>query len=133
MEIDRRADLLSEALEGKDRFDRELDVGVVRELVTHAARVATRRSGPEHRLPLDQDHIGQSAAGQMVRHAGPHTPAADDHCFRRLFHRPRDSGIATRDSGFGIRQCWLWLFTFSTASMTRRMLPPRIFSTSPSE
>ena len=72
-----------------DRLDGEADVRLVRELVAHAAGVATGRSGAEQLLALDEHDVGDAAAREVVGHACAHAAAADDDDIGRRFHRRR--------------------------------------------
>src|SRR5206468_12564103 len=99
MEVDRMADLVLEPLEERDRFDREADVRLVRELVADAARVAPGGSRAQQRLALEDDDVGHAAAREMVGDAGAHAPAADDDDFSRALHannRPRGGKRSTQ-------------------------------------
>jgi len=118
VKIDRVAHFVAEPLEHTDRFDRQPDVRLVRELVAHAAGVAAGGSGAEHRLALDEDDVGHAAPREVIGDRRAHAPAADDHDVGRPLHR-----VAALPPPAATR---------STASITRRMLPPRIFSTSAS-
>src|SRR5690606_26303666 len=73
-------------LEECDRLLRERDVGRVGELVPDAAGVAPGGPGAELRLALEQHHVGDTPRGQVVRDAGPHAAAADDHHIRCCLH-----------------------------------------------
>src|SRR5436190_22639830 len=84
----------------------------------HTAGVACRRSGREQLLALDQHDVGDAAARQVIRNARAHAAAADDDDVSGAFH----AAVA-----------YLRAAARSTCSITRRMLPPRIFSTSASE
>ena len=86
VEVDRIAHLVGEPLQHADRFDGEADVRLVRELMPDAAGVPPGRSGPEQRVALDEHDVGDAAPGEMIRHARPHAPAADDHDIRGPLH-----------------------------------------------
>jgi hypothetical protein len=64
-----------------------------------AARVPSGRSGREHLLALEQDDVGDAAAGQMIGDARAHAAAADDHDVSGWFH-DRVQGSWFRGSGF---------------------------------
>ena len=78
MQVDRLSGDLLEALENADRFDRQRDVGVVRELVADPARVPARRTRAEPGLAFEERDVGDAEAGQMKGHARAHASAADD-------------------------------------------------------
>ena len=158
MEIDRVADFVGEALEQADRLDRQLDVRLVRELMPDAAGVPAGGSCPEHRLALEQHDVGDAEPGEVIGDARAHTTAADDDDFSRSFHpwysyhedgrstkarHPEPGNLEPNRTENQNQERTLNLnpeprtrqdpLTFSTCSMTRRMFPPRIFSTSASE
>ena len=125
MEVDRLADLVGEPLEQPDRLDRQADVRLVRELVAHAAGVATGRSGAEQLLALDQHDVGDAAAREVVGDARAHAAAADDYDIGRRFiggeavvsgFRVRGSGFRSGSgfsgSGFGGSGFWVLGFWF---------------------
>jgi hypothetical protein len=86
MKIDRLANFISELFQEPDRFDGETDVGRIRELVAHAAGVASGRPGSQQLLALDQHEIGDALARQMVGHARAHAAASDDDGVGGAFH-----------------------------------------------
>ena len=87
VKVDRRADDLLEALHQRDRFDRQLDVGGVGELVAEAAGVLAGRSGSQLRLALEQDDVGDAALGEVPGDAASHAAAAGDDDISCVFHR----------------------------------------------
>ena len=86
MQIGRMADGLGEMLEHANRFDRQPDIGFVRELMPDAAGVAPGRSGAELRFALEQHDVGDAELRQMPGDARAHASAADDDDVRRTFH-----------------------------------------------
>ena len=86
MKVDRLADLVSEPFQETDRFDGELDVRRVRELVAHAAGVPPGGAGGQQLLALDEHDVGDAAASEVVGDTRTHAPAADDHRVRCPFH-----------------------------------------------
>src|SRR5206468_8333253 len=67
VKIDGRADFVGESFQQLDRFEGELDVRAVRELVPHAAGIAAGGSRGQQLLALDQDDVGDAAACQVIR------------------------------------------------------------------
>jgi hypothetical protein len=78
-EVDRRADGLLEVGEECDGFLRELDIRCVGELMAKSPGVASGGHRPELRLAFDKDHVRDAVLSQVIRGAGAHAPAADDH------------------------------------------------------
>jgi hypothetical protein len=80
-EVDGEADGILKSGEERDRFLGELDIRGVRELMPKAAGVPTGRGRAQLRLAFDQHDIGHAALRKVIRDAGAHAAAADDHYF----------------------------------------------------
>src|SRR5262249_42102489 len=86
MQIDRLPDFVLKPFEHADRFDRQLDVRLVRELMAHTARVATGRSRAEQLIALDEDDVRHTAARQVISDARAHAPATNYHGVGVVLH-----------------------------------------------
>ncbi len=86
VKVDRRADDPFEVLHQGDRFDRQLDVRRVRELVAEAAGVLAGRSGAELRLALEKDDVGDAALGEVPGDAASHATTAGNDDIGRGLH-----------------------------------------------
>ena len=75
MRID--AHLLLEALDARQRAQRQPHVDLRRELETNAARVARRRAAAEV-VALEHDDVAHTARGKVVRDGRTDDPASDD-------------------------------------------------------
>jgi hypothetical protein len=80
-EVDGRADALLEMGQQVDRLLRELDVRRIGELMAEPARIAAGGHRPELRFTFDEDDVCHPALGEVIRNAGAHAAAADDHYF----------------------------------------------------
>ena len=89
VEIDRVTNFFLEPLEHPNGFDRQADVGFVRELMTNAAGILARRPGTEERLALDEHDVRHATPREMECHACAHAPAADDDNVGSLVHGRR--------------------------------------------
>ena len=78
MEVGWITDLGFEALEELDRFNRQRDIRRRRELMPHAASIASGRSGAELRLAFDKDDVRDAKSREVIRDTRAHASAADD-------------------------------------------------------
>ncbi len=79
------ARLLGESEQLLDAEHREADVQLARKLLPDAAGSAARGAGAKGR-PLDDDDVGESARGDVVRDARADDAPTDDHYRRRIRH-----------------------------------------------
>ena len=82
-EVDVSPDLLLEVAELEQRDERDADVDLVGELRPDAARGLARRPAPEG-LPLAEHDVRDPELREVVRRAGAHGAAADDHDLSRV-------------------------------------------------
>ena len=78
MQVDLLSELVGEPLVGPQAALPELDVDRVGELRAHAARRLAGRPGAEG-VALEEHHLGDARARQVVRRAQPHHAAPDHH------------------------------------------------------